>query len=146
MCAGREGSNNCRHKNKNKNGSNMLSCIEETGTAKQSLLSAQLEPNRKFVRSRTYDLLFTCPDTLPLSYTRPVKAKATKLESSDKHSPKSYDWDINMSHMMMTMMVMMMVRMMTVIVVVVVVVVVVVMEVMMMMMMSNRKIIRLLIH
>ena len=124
----------------------MLSCIEETGTAKQSLLSAQLEHNRKFVRSRTYDLLFTCPDTLPLSYTRLVKAKATKLESSDKHSPKSYDWDINMSHMMMTMMVtmmvMMMVRMMTVIVVVVVLVV---MEVMMMMM-SNRKIIRLLIH
>ena len=36
----------------------MLSCIEETGAAKQSLLSAQLEPNRKFDRSRTYDLLF----------------------------------------------------------------------------------------
>ena len=75
-------------------------CVEETGAAKQSLLSAQLEPNRKFDRSRTYDLLFTCPDTLPLSYTRLVDAKATKLESSDTHSSNSYDWNINMSHIM----------------------------------------------
>lgn len=85
------------------------------------MLSAQLEPNRKFDRNRTYDPLFTCPDTLPLSYTRLVEATATKLESSDKHSSYSYDWNINMSHVMMTMM-------------------------MMMMTMSNRKIIRLLIH
>ena len=76
------------------------------------MLSAQLEPNRKFDRSRTYDLLFTCPDTLPLSYTRLVEAKATKLESSDKHSSYSYDWNINMSHVMMTMMMMMMMMMM----------------------------------
>ena len=68
------------------------------------MLSAQLEPNRKFDRNRTYDPLFTCPDTLPLSYTRLVEATATKLESSDKHSSYSYDWNINMSHVMMTMM------------------------------------------
>ena len=70
------------------------------------MLSAQLEPNRKFDRNRTYDPLFTCPDTLPLSYTRLVEATATKLESSDKHSSYSYDWNINMSHVMMTMMMM----------------------------------------
>ena len=68
------------------------------------MLSAQLEPNKKFDRNRTYDPLFTCPDTLPLSYTRLVEATATKLESSDKHSSYSYDWNINMSHVMMTMM------------------------------------------
>ena len=70
------------------------------------MLSAQLEPNRKFDRNRTYDPLFTCPDTLPLSYTRLVEATATKLESSDKHSSYPYDWNINMSHVMMTMMMM----------------------------------------
>ena len=62
------------------------------------MLSAQLEPNRKFDRNRTYDLLFTCPDTLPLSYTRLVEATATKLESSDKHSSYSYDWNINVTY------------------------------------------------
>ena len=62
------------------------------------MLSAQLEPDRKFDRNRTYDPLFTCPDTLPLSYTRLVEATATKLESSDKHSSYSYDWNINFSN------------------------------------------------
>ena len=76
------------------------------------MLSVQLEPNRKFDRNRTYDPLFTCPDTLPLSYTRLVEATATKLESSDKHSSYSYDWNINMSHVMMTMMMMTMMMMM----------------------------------
>ena len=35
--------------------------------------------------SRTYDPLVTCPDALPLSYRRFVGAKATKLDSCDKH-------------------------------------------------------------
>ena len=35
--------------------------------------------------SRTYDLLASSPDTLPLSYRRLVGAKATKLGSCDKH-------------------------------------------------------------
>ena len=65
---------------------------------RRCVLSAQLEPNRKFDRNRTYDPLFTCPDTLPLSYTRLVEATATKLESSDKHSSYSYDWNINVTY------------------------------------------------
>ena len=35
--------------------------------------------------SRTYDLLPSSPDTLPLSYRRLLEAEATKLASYDKH-------------------------------------------------------------
>ena len=35
--------------------------------------------------SRTYDLLASSPDTLPISYRRLVGFKATKLGSYDKH-------------------------------------------------------------
>ena len=35
-------------------------------------------------RSRTYDLLVTSPDALPLSYRRLMGAKAIKLGSCDK--------------------------------------------------------------
>ena len=82
------------------------------------MLSAQLEPDTKFDRRRTYDLLFTCPDTLPLSCTRLVEAKAAKLESSDKDSSYSYDWNINMSHIMMKMSHVMMTMVVVVVVVV----------------------------
>ena len=37
-------------------------------------------------RSGTYDLPDSSPDTLPLSHRRLVGAKATKLDSCDKHS------------------------------------------------------------
>ena len=36
-------------------------------------------------RSRTYEVLVTGPDTLPLSQRRLVGAKASKLGSCDKH-------------------------------------------------------------
>ena len=37
------------------------------------------------IGSRTYDLLVTSPDSVPLSYWRLVSAKANKLGSCDKH-------------------------------------------------------------
>ena len=36
-------------------------------------------------RSRTYEVLVTSPDALPLSYRRLLRAKASKLGSRDKH-------------------------------------------------------------
>ena len=36
-------------------------------------------------RSRTYEVLVTGPDTLPLSHRRLMGAKASKLVSCDKH-------------------------------------------------------------
>ena len=44
-------------------------------------------------RSRTYDLLITSSDALPLSYRRLVGAKAIKLGSWDKHA--AYCLDLN---------------------------------------------------
>ena len=37
------------------------------------------------IGSRTYDLLVTSPDSVPLSYWRLMRAKANKLGSCDKH-------------------------------------------------------------
>ena len=36
-------------------------------------------------RSRTYEVLVTGPDALPLSYRRLILGKVTKLGSRDKH-------------------------------------------------------------
>ena len=58
-----------------------IECIDkyekDTGDSEKNPSS----PNR----SRTYDLLVTSPDALPLSYRRLVGAKANKLGSCDKH-------------------------------------------------------------
>ena len=44
------------------------------------LLTQQAARKKKTEYSRTYDLLATSPDTLPLSYRRLVGAKATKVD------------------------------------------------------------------
>ena len=43
-------------------------------------------------RSRTYKVLVTGPDALPLSYRRLVGAKASKLGSCDKHPANCKDY------------------------------------------------------
>ena len=54
----------------------MFLSVNDTGGSEKNPSS----PNR----SRTYDLLVTSPDALPLSYSRLVGAKAIKLGSCDK--------------------------------------------------------------
>ena len=57
-----------------------IECIDkyekDTGDSEKSPSSSN--------RSRTYDLLVTIPDALPLSYRRLLGAKAIKLGSCDK--------------------------------------------------------------
>ena len=54
----------------------MFYSVSDTGDSEKNPSS----PNR----NRTYDLLVTIPDALPLSYRRLVGAKAIKLGSCDK--------------------------------------------------------------
>ena len=50
------------------------------------------------IRSRTKDLPITSSDALPLSYRRPVGAKAIKLGSWDKHPAYCEDWNVIVWH------------------------------------------------
>ena len=51
----------------------------------QSVTQATRKNPSSPTRSRSYDLLVTSPDALPLSYRRLVGAKVIKLGLCDKH-------------------------------------------------------------